>query len=51
MALLGEEAPIALSRTSNTVFSRSGESRYCYFVPNFSLLSLMLAVDFFVDAL
>ena len=39
--------PIALPKTFNTVVSRSGEIRYCCFVPNFLLLSLMLTVDFF----
>ena len=43
--------PIALPKTSITVFSRSGESRYCCFAPNFLLLSLMLVVDFLVGAL
>ena len=43
--------PIALPKTFNTVFSRSGESRYCCFVPNFLLLSLMLTVDFLAGAL
>lgn len=58
MCFISFSCPITLTRTSSTILNRNGEDSYPFLVSTlrgkaFSLLpvSMMLAIDFYVDAL